>query len=227
MFCGPFSMMYVPSVVVVPGDASATATKLMASESLFRLGLLSDLAICLSEVALTAVLYVLLKPAGKTLALTATFARLAMTIIQGVNLFPLLATLKLLGSADSLLAFEVGQVQSLALLMLDLHALGVHVWEIFFGFHCLLVGVLAFRSGYFPRALGVLMMIASLGYSLNGIGNMLVPSGAPYFATVVAVAALVGEIPFVLWLLFKGVDGQGWEDAVQRYRSSSFTATMA
>src|SRR4051794_39438282 len=99
MFCGPFSMMYVPSAIIVPGDASATASRLLASESLFRLGMLSDAAIILSEVALTALLYVLLRPAGRALALTATFARLAMTVLQGVNLLPHLAALQLLSGS--------------------------------------------------------------------------------------------------------------------------------
>ncbi len=213
LFCGPFSMIYVPSMVVVPGDAAATASRLMASESLFRLGLLSHSAIFLSEVALTAVLYVVLKPAGRKLALTATFARLAMTILQGVNLFPLLAALQCLGSASYRSAFAEQQVQAFALFMIDLHGLGVHVWELFFGLHCLLVGVLLFRSGYFPRVLGVLMGIASLGYSLSGIGHLLAPGAAPVFEPIVAVAAIVGEIPFVFWLLFKGLDAQGWQDA--------------
>lgn len=204
MFCGPFSMMYVPSTIIVPGDAAATAERLVASASLLRAGMLSDMVICLSEVALTAVLYVLLRPAGRALALSAAFARLAMAVLQGANLFPQLAALHLLGGSAYLSAFSGPQLQALALLLLDVHQLGVHVWEGFFGLHCLLVGVLVFRSGLFPRALGVLMGVASLGYLLNGPGNLLLPSGAPVFAVIVAVAAMVGEVPFALWLLIKG-----------------------
>jgi hypothetical protein len=163
-------------------------------------------------VALAAVLYVLLRPAGRALALTATFARLAMTVVQAVNLFPALAALHLLGGASYLSALGTGQLQALALLMFDVRALGVHVWEIFFGLHCLVVGVLVFRSGYFPRVMGALMMLAGLGYSLNGLGNVVVPGYAPVLAAIVAVTALVGEVPFVFWLLIKGVDTPRWQE---------------
>jgi hypothetical protein len=70
-----------------------------------------------------------------------------------------------------------------------------------------------FRSGFLPRALGVLMAIASLGYGLNGLGNLLAPESAPIFAAIVGVTALTGEVPLVLWLLVKGVDEARWRDA--------------
>ena len=202
MFLGPFSMMYVPSVIVVPGDTAATAAHLVESTSLFRMGMLSDAVIVLSELALTAVLYFLLKPAGRTLALTATLARLAMTALQAANLLPELAALELAhGSPES------------AVLALRLHDLFALVWQIPFGSHCLLVAVLVFRSGFFPRALGVLMGIAGLGYTLNGLGCLLLPESAPTLAAIVGVAALVGEVPFVLWLVFKGADEARWRAA--------------
>jgi hypothetical protein len=210
LFCGPFSMMYVPSVIVVRGDVSATAGRLLASEALFRAGLLSDAAVFLSEVTLTAVLYFLLQPAGKALALSAAFARLAMAVVQAVNLLPQLGALLLVHGGPDLAGFDTGQLQALALGALNLHALGVHVWELFFALHCALVGVLVFRSGFLPRALGVLMGAASLGYLLSGAGNLVAPAAAPTLAAIVGVGALVGEIPFLGWLLFKGVDDEQW-----------------
>jgi hypothetical protein len=192
MVCGPFSMMYVPSVIVVPGDAAETASRLLAAEGLFRWGILSDAVVFLTEVGLTALLYVLLEPAGRTLALAATFARLCMTVLQGMNLLPHLVALQL-----------ATEGQPGVLLMFEVHAWGVHIWEIFFGLHCLLLGMLIFRSGTFPRVLGVGMGLAAVGYSLNGLGNLLVPSGEAVYAAIVAVLALVGEVPFVLWLLLR------------------------
>jgi hypothetical protein len=209
MFLGPFSMMYVPSRIGVAGDPAATVANLVASESLFRMGLLSDAGIVLSEVALTAVLYFLLRPAGRTLALIATFARLAMTVLQAANLVPQLAAISLVTGPG----FDAQQAQALAFFALRVHDLGVHVWEILFALHCVLVGVLVFRSGFFPRALGVLMVIASLGYGLNGLGNLAAPSHAATYAAIVGVTALLGEVPFVLWLLFKGVDEARWQAA--------------
>jgi hypothetical protein len=209
MFLGPFSMMYVPSKIGVAGDAAATAANLLASESLFRLGLVSDAAIVLSELALTAVLYFLLRPAGRTLALTATFARLGMTVLQAANLVPQLAAITLLSStpSPSPLATE------LAMILLQVHGLGVHVWELLFALHCLLVGVLVFRSGFLPRVFGVLMGLASCGYALNGFGNLLAPGSGPVFAAIAGLTAVLGEVPFVLWLLIKGADEARWRTA--------------
>lgn len=191
MLLGPFSMLYVPSVILVPNDAAATAAALLRHEALFRLGLISDAAIFLAELALTAVLYVALRPAGRALALTATLARSAMTVLQGVNLVLCLAAL---------------QVPASALLLLGVKAQSVHVWELAFGLHCALVGVLVFRSGFAPRAFGALMVVAGFGYTLDGAGALALPSLAPALAGVVAVTALVGEVPFVFWLLVRGVD---------------------
>ena len=202
MFLGPFSMMYVPSMIMVSGDSAATTVNLLASESLFRLGMVSDAVIVLSELALTALLYFLLRPAGRTLALTATFARLGMTVLQAANLIPQLAAITFVSTSPEL-AFQA----------LRVHDLGVHVWEILFALHCMLVGVLVFRSGFLPRAFGVLMVIASFGYGLNGLGNLVAPGSASLFASIVGLTAVLGEVPFVLWLLFKGVDEARWQGA--------------
>ena len=91
----PFSMIYVPTTLIVPDNAATTAANIMTSQGLFRLGMASDLLVVLIEVALTALLYVLIKPVNKTLALVATFARLAMTILQAINLFNLFLVLLL------------------------------------------------------------------------------------------------------------------------------------
>ena len=77
----PFSMLYVPSTLIVPGDATATANNIMASETLFRLSIVSDSVVFLIEIVLVVLLYVLLKPVSETLFLVAAFARLAMTVI--------------------------------------------------------------------------------------------------------------------------------------------------
>lgn len=212
MFLGPFSMMYVPSKITVAGDAAATAANLVGSEALFRLGMVADAGIVVSEVALTAVLYFLLAPAGRTLALTAALARIGMTVLQAANIVPLLAAVALV--TDEVPAgFDLVQVQGMALLSLRFHDLGVHVWEVLFALHCVLVGVLVYRSGFLPRPFGVLMGVAAFGYALNGLGNLVAPEGAPAFAAIVGLTAVFGEVPFVLWLVFKGADETRWRAA--------------
>ena len=204
----PFSMMYLPSLIVVPGDAAATASNLVAHQGLFRVGLLNDAAIALLEVVLSAVLYLVLRPAGRTLALVATFGRLGMAVLQAVNLFPQLAALELVSGASSLPGPE-----ALALLTLQVHERASHVWELFFGLHCFLVAALVYRSGYFPRIFAGLMTLAALGYSANAVGQLLAPAHAAALAAFVGIGALVGEVPFVFWLLIKGVDEAKWRAA--------------
>jgi hypothetical protein len=210
LFCGPFSMLYVPSTIIVPGDATATARNLVASEALFRAGLVSDAIIFLTEIALVAVLYVLFRPVSRTLSLVAAFARLAMATVQGVNLLGNFTALLLVSGAGYLAAFEPGQLHALTLLSLDVRAYGVHVWEAFFALHCLVLGYLIFRSGFLPRPLGVLMAVAAVGYLANSLGNFVAPGYRGVFALVVAVTAMVGELPFLLWLLINGVNVQEW-----------------
>jgi hypothetical protein len=191
MFLGPFSMMFVPSRVLVVGDAAATLEHLRASETLFRLGVASDLVIVLAEVALTAVLFVLFEQVSRVLALVATFARLVMTALQGANV---LLSLGALGAAT-----RGDATQTLSLL--EVHGQGVHAWEVVFALHCFALAVLVFRSGTVPRAFGPLLALAGAGYLVNGFGALLVPSTAPVFASIVGLTAVVGEVPFVFWLV--------------------------
>ena len=88
----PFSILYIPSTLIVPGDAATTASNILASEGLFRLGIVGDSVVILLEIALAAVLYVLLRPVNKMLALVVSFARLAMTVVMAVNVFTDLST---------------------------------------------------------------------------------------------------------------------------------------
>ncbi len=209
--CSLFSMMYVPSNIIVPGDATATANNIMASESLFRMGIVSDAILFLSEIVLTVMLYVLLRPVSKTLSLVAAFARLAMTIMQGSNLLYNFAALLLLSGADYLTVFNTDQLHALVMLLFEANTYGAIIWGTFFGLHCLVLGYLIFKSGYFTRILGALMVVASLGYLTDSFGMFLVPGYEESFGWVVWVTALIGEFPFFLWLLFKGVNVEQWE----------------
>lgn len=183
---GPFSMMYVPAQVLVPGDAAATTQHLAEHAGLFRLGLVSDLVIVLAEVALTAVLFTLFREAGRTLALAAAAARFLMAGVQAANVIVSLAALQWPGSA---------------LEVLGLHGQAVHAWEALFALHCVLLGVLVARAGH--SVMGGLVGLAGLGYALNAFGSVALPSLAPVLAGIVGLTAVVGEVPFVFWLLLR------------------------
>ncbi len=209
---GPFSLIYVPSTLIVPGDATATADNIRASESLFRTAIISDLVIFFDEIVLTVLLYVLLRPVSRTLSLVAAFARLSMAVIQGINQLPSLIVLLLLSGAGYFAAFEPSQLDALVLLFLNAREYGVYIWQSVFVLHLVVLGYLVFKSGYFPRILGVLLVLGALGYLIDSFGNILFPNYEGIFGLVVAVTSIIGELPFFLWLLIKGVNVQKWHD---------------
>ena len=204
-----FSMAYVPTTLIVPGDAATTANQIVAAEELFRLGMVGDMAIFLIEIALCALLYVLLKPVSQTLSLIAAFARLAMTIIQGINLLNHLVVLLLLSDAGYLASFAPEQLQALVLLLLNAHESTVLIWGVAFGLHLLLAGYLVYQSGYLPRLVGGLLIVAALCYFTQSFGNLLFPQSKELF-TSIGLLSIV-EIVLPLWLIVKGVNVAAWQ----------------
>lgn len=208
---GPVALIVVPNSILVPGDAAATANNLRASETLFRIGIASAAVVFLTEVALTAVLYVLFAPVSKTLALVAAYARLAMTVVQGVNLLNYFLALLLLGGAGYLAAFEPAQVEALGLVFINAYGYVAHIWGAFFGLHLLALGYLVYKSGFFPRLLGILLLAGGVGYLASSFGNYLFPQYEALLTQVVTILSLPGELGFTLWLLVKGLDAEAWE----------------
>jgi hypothetical protein len=216
-----FSIIYVPSTLIVPGDATATADNVRSSGWLVSLGIVSDSLIFLTEVVLSVLIYILFRPVSRMLSLVAAFARLAMGVIMGINLLPYFTALLLLSGAGYLTVFEPAQSDALALLFLNAHEGAVYIWQLFFGFHLAVLGYLIFKSGYFPRILGVLMVVAALGYLTDAYGNMLYPNYDKTFGWVAGVGAIIGELPFFLWLLIRGVNVQRYNERAQQPRYST------
>ena len=207
-FCGEF---FLRNKLVVSGDVTATANNIMASESLWRAQIAGDLIVLVCAVALTLILYVLLRPVNKNLALLAVFFNIVEFPIEAASKLCLFAALFLSGNADYLKVFEPHQLHALVKISLKLHDYGFAIDLVFFGFACLIYGCLLFRSGYFPRTLGVLMAIAGLSYLTNSFTLILAPT---YAATIlpILVLALIGESSLCLWLMVKGVNVPKWNE---------------
>src|SRR5215204_6703769 len=212
----PFSQLYVPSTLIVPGDATATANNIGASGWVLHLGIVSDSLVFLIEIVLCGLLYVLFRPVSRTISLISAFARLAMTVVMGINLLPYFVALMLLSGAGYLTVFEPAQSDALALVFLSAHGYGIFVWQLFFGFHLAVLGYLIYKSGYFPWILGVVMVFAALGYLTDAYVNILYPDYAETTGLVVGVGALIGELPFFLWLAIKGVNVQRYNERSQQ-----------
>lgn len=159
---------------------------------------------------LSVLLYIILKPVSKTLSLIATASRLAMTGVHALNLLNHLIALFLLSGAAYLTVFEPAQLNAFAMLFIDAHGIGYSIGIVFFALHTAILGLLIFKSGYLPKALGVLFLIASLGYFIDSFSLLLIPSYKDTPA-LIAMTIAIAEIAFPLWLLIKGVNTEKWE----------------
>ena len=202
-----FVEIYVRNRLVVSDNAAATATNILAHESLFQLGFALDILAFASYVALTALLYELFKPVHRSLSLVAAFFSLVASVVQAISSLFHLAPLVVLGHSRYLNVFTVEQLQALALVFLKLRAAAYHnIGLVFFGLYLLLVGILILRSTFLPRILGVLMALAGLSYVLF-LSPPLVRSLQPY----ILIFPAIGQISLTLWLLVMGVNAQRWK----------------
>jgi hypothetical protein len=209
---GTLGELFTLDRLIVSGDAVSTANHIMASPSLWRIGIAGDLMMHVFDIPLMLVFYVLLKPVNKNLALLAVLFNLIQTAVLVTNTLNLLIPLFLLGNADYLKAFEPNQLYALTYLFVKLHDYGSDIGFIFFGFECLALGYLIFKSNYLPRILGVLMQIAGLSYLTNSFTLLLAPSFASMIVPAILVLAFLGETSLCLWLLVKGVNVRRWSE---------------
>ena len=210
---GLWSELVVRSSLIVSGDATATATNVLASEGLFRLSVVADSIMALCDVALAVLLFYLLKPVSAALSLTAAALRLVQTAIIAASLLFQYAAMLLLHGSGHAEVFDPSQLYALVALALDMHAHGYDLGLVFFGASCLVLGWLVAHSGYLPRALGWLMMAAGLVYLAGSYALFLFPAYVNLLAPLYLIP-LVSEVAFCLWLLAKGVDVEAWRARV-------------
>lgn len=201
-----FGLVYVPSMLIVPEDAAATANNILTSESLFRLGFVSNLMAFTVNIFVALLLYKLLRPVSRSIAslmVVLILIGLAIGMLNELNQF---AALLILGG-DYLTAFTAVQSQALASLFLDIYEHGFAIAHIFWGLWLFPMGYLIFRSGFLPRVIGFLLIIAGLGYLTDFTLFFLFPA----ITVTVSDFTFVGEVVLILWLLIKGVNVEQWE----------------
>ncbi|MBK6326396.1 MAG: DUF4386 domain-containing protein [Chloroflexi bacterium] len=200
-----FVFMFVSGSLNVPGDAAATAENIRASESLYRGGVVSYLIVFLSEIRATILLYKLLSPVNKTVAMLMMATRLMQAAVHAANLINFIFPLILLNGGDYLTSFTPDQINSLVLLFTDVHYYGVLVSEAFFAVSLFLLGYLVYKSELFPGIMGIMLAIAGASYVLDSFGIFLMPQYATVFANIMIAPAIIAELSFTLWLLIKGI----------------------
>jgi hypothetical protein len=200
----PIGLILVPDKLIVSGNATATVENIKASESLFRVGIASELFGQVILIFLTLALYRLFKSVNEYLAvLVVVLGALVSVPIAFFNVVNELAALVLVSGADFLSVFDQRQLDALAYLFLRLHGKGLLVVGIFWGLWLFPFGILVVRSGFIPRVLGFLMMIAGFSYLADSLTALLLPqlTGA---VSQVSMILSFGEMPIILWLAIWG-----------------------
>ncbi len=201
---GPFSLIYVPNVLFVTGNATATANNIAAHEMLFRFAFVGDILNGLIGLAVAFALFQVFKGVNQSLAV-------AMVILGGlipatiffINALNWMAALIVVNGGDILSAFAKPQQDALATLFLRIHSQGNVVNGVFWGLWLFPFGVLVMRSGFLPRFLGIWLLVGGFAYLIFSVTGLLVPQ---YSDVVFAISqpAFFGEIAIALWLLIKG-----------------------
>ncbi|NOX41315.1 MAG: DUF4386 domain-containing protein [Alphaproteobacteria bacterium] len=204
--CGGFSIGYVPSQIVVAGDAATTAVNLMNQLGLFRLGVLADSAVILFEIAITVILYQMFHAVSPRLALIAMVSRLGMIVVMGFNLLLWVMPYVLLSQPTGL---DPTDSQAFTQVFFEAHALGIYVWQLFFGAHLLALGWIILRSQLVPHLLGWGLFIGAFGYLIQGLVELTFTDVAALDIAIIGLLVIVtlSELGFGLWLLVRGLRG--------------------
>lgn len=223
---GIFGEAFIRNRIIMPGNAAATAANLGALESLWRFGIASEIFMLSCAVAMAWVFFILLRPVSRDLAWLATFFHLVSIALEAGNELRLLQTLLPLGNAEYLKAFEPEQLYAMMSLSLRSYAFGFNVGLIFFGWFCVIAGYLIFKSGYFPKSIGILMLIAGLCYLLNSFTLIMAPGISKALGYSLMAPVLLGEGSLCLWLLVKGVNVEKWKARAAAQHAPSTAAIV-
>lgn len=203
---GVYGMFYVPSKIMVRGDAVATANNILAHEFLFRTSIINDLISNIIWVFLVLVLYQLFKQVNeRQVKLLVAFVIVQIPTVFIMEAFNITSLMILKG--EILKTFELTQRQDLAMLFLKINDYGVLALEIFWGLWLFPLAILVYTSRFLPRFLGVWLIINGFACLAMGFTGLVLPQ---YHDVVYRIAfpALFGEMALMLWLLIMGAKPQ-------------------
>jgi len=178
----------------------------MDQPGLFRLGALADSAVILLEIAITVILYQMFHSVSPRLSLIAMVSRLGMIVVMGINLLIWVVPYIVLSQPMGL---DLTDSQAFAQVFFEAHALGIYVWQLFFGAHLLALGWVILRSQLVPHLLGWGLFIGAFGYLIQGLAELTFTDVAALDITIIGLLVIVSvsELGFGLWLLVRGIRG--------------------
>ena len=196
----PFALLYVPAKLIVAGDPAATASNIIAHEWLFKLGIAAGLATAVLMLVIVVNLYYLLRANGQLPASLMLYLVLAGVPLAVINEAHRITALMLLQRPPYVGGIDSAAAQGLAMLHLVLYSKVHLVAHIFWGAWLLPLGLLVLRSGYIPRILGILLVVAGVGYMIHSLAALFIPG---YDWNIIFVTSW-GELLFPIWLLTMG-----------------------
>ncbi len=203
---GLFSEVFVRQALTVSNDALTTAHNIQTNEMLFRWGFVADLINFVVGIPTILIMYHFFKKSNKMLLQIALALVIIQTAIIAVNLLNQITPLLLLGDDTYLDTFQQSQLATLSLLSLNIQSQGYAIGLVFFGFYCILIGFVIYRTKAIPGIIGVLYAIAGLCYLINSFTMFLSKGFANPMFVYLAIPILIGELSVCLWLLIKGID---------------------
>ncbi len=212
---GMLGQLVVRDGMIDYSNAAQTTQNLLNAPHIWRLGAAGDVLMQVLDVPVMIILYFLLRPVSKVLATISVAFNLAQTAVLAANKLIMLTPAIILSDGSYTAAFSQEQVNAQVLLLADLHDYGFGLGLVFFGFATIGYGTLIYLSGYLPKFVGVLMIIAGTSYLINSFTLIVYPalSGTVF---PILFLSFCGELCFALWLVVKGVDMGVWSKAVQR-----------
>ena len=203
---GLFSEVFVRQTLRVTNDALTTAHNIQTNEMLFRWGFVADLINFIVGIPTILIIYNFFKKSNKILLQIAVTLVIIQTAIIAVNLLNQITPLLLLANETYLNTFQQSQLATLSLLSLNIQSQGYAIGLVFFGFYCILIGFVIYKTSAMPRVIGVLYAIAGLCYLINSFTMFLSKGFANPIFVYLAIPIFIGELSVCLWLLLKGID---------------------
>jgi hypothetical protein len=187
---GMFSLVYVPSTLIVPANAATTASNIASNEFLFRGGIVGSLITQLIFIFAVLLLYKLFEKVNKTQSLLMVVLALVSVPIAMLNTLNRVAALLSVGNPEQMMFF------------LNLNAQGQVIASIFWGLWLFPLGYLIYKSKYFPKLVGIAVIMGGIGYVLDFFVKLLLPS----LEVLLSISELLvwGEVVFLGWLVIKG-----------------------
>ncbi len=205
---GPLFLIYIPSKLFVEGNAAATVNNIAAHESLFRFGVVAELAGAIILIFLTLAFYRLFAGVDRNIAvLVVIFGGVMPAVIYFVGVACELAALRIVRGANFLSAFDKPQQDALAVLFLRLHNSQITASLALAGAWLFPLAILVYRSRFLPRFLGVWLAIGGFAYVALSLTAVLWPQYQEKVFTY-SQPAFFGEIALTLWLVIKGAKPQ-------------------